>query len=133
VDEQFTYISTVFAQSVTATDLTGTISMPVDWNSDFLCRRLGFYQPASDVTVTAPGLFLGRLRDSSGYALMDDYVDIVGLLNGAPLPGHDWRIARGGQVFLDVQLVGATGTGNVYLQAFLFGVRRYNRVRGVAA
>ena len=133
VDEQFTYISTVFAQSVTATDLTGTIPMPVDWNSDFLCRRLGFYQPPSDLTVTAPGLFLGRLRDSSGYALMDDYVDIVGLLNGAPLPGHDWRIARGGQVFLDVQLVGATGTGNVYLQAFLFGVRRYNRVRGVAA
>jgi hypothetical protein len=131
-DEQFTYISALFSQSVTAADLTGTISVPIDWGSDFLCRRLGFVQTV-DGTVTAPGVFLGRLRDSSGYALMDDYVDLVGILNGAPLPGKDWRVARGGQIFIDLQLAGATGTGNAYFQVFLFGVRRYNRIGRAAA
>jgi hypothetical protein len=130
-DEAFTYVSPVFALSVTAADLTGTLAVPIDWGSDFLCRRLAFLQSV-DGTVTSPGVFLGRLRDSSGYALMDDYVDLVGILNGAPMPGKDWRIARGGQVFIDVQLAGATGTGNAYFQVFLTGVRRTKVGRAVA-
>jgi hypothetical protein len=81
------------------------------------------FQQTVDGTVTLPGLFLGRMRDSSGYALMDDYLDLVGILNGAELP-KGWRIEKGGQVLIDVELVGATGTGNAYLVAWLKGVRR---------
>ena len=122
-DEEFTYVSDLFTQDVAGTNLTGTLNIPIDQGSDFLCRRLAFQQTV-DATVVLPGLFLVRMRDSSGYALMDDYLDLIGLLNGAPLPGKDWRIAAGGQIFIDVQLAGATGTGNAYLTAYLEGVRR---------
>ena len=127
VDEEFTYVSDVFTQDVAGTNLAGTLNIPIDQGSDFLCRKLAFQQTA-DATVVLPGLFLGRMRDSSGYALMDDYLDLIGMLNGAPMPGKDWRIAAGGQIFLDVQLVGATGTGNAYLVAYLEGVRRSRRL-----
>jgi hypothetical protein len=123
-DEEFTYVSDVFTMDVNATDLTGTVSIPIDHDSDFLCRRIAFQQ-ATDIRVNTPGLWLGRMRDSSGYALMDDYLDLIGMLNGAPMPGKPWRIEKGGQVFIDVQLVGAAGTGNVYLTVFMEGVRRY--------
>ena len=122
-DEEFTYVSDLFTQDVAGTNLTGTLNIPIDQGSDFLCRRLAFQQTV-DATVVLPGLFLGRMRDSSGYALMDDYLDLIGLLNGAPLPGKDWRIAAGGQIFIDVQLAGATGTGNAYFTVYLEGVRR---------
>ena len=123
-DEEFTYVSDVFTMDVNATDLTGTVSIPIDHDSDFLCRRIEFQQ-TTDIIVNTPGLWLGRKRDSSGYALMDDYLDLIGMLNGAPMPGKPWRIEKGGQVFIDVQLVGAAGTGNVYLTVFMEGVRRY--------
>ena len=127
-DEEFTYCSEVdplhpqFSIAVTATNPTGTLSIPIDQATDFLAYRLMFQQTV-DGTVTLPGLFLGRMRDSSGYALMDDYLDLVGILNGAELP-KGWRIEKGGQVLIDVELVGATGTGNAYLVAWLKGVRR---------
>jgi hypothetical protein len=40
------------------------------------------------------------------------------------MPGRCWRVTAGGQIFIDVQLVGAVGTGNVYLTVFMEGVRR---------
>ena len=127
-DEEFTYCSEAdplhpqFSIAVTATNPTGTLSIPIDQATDFLAYRLMFKQTV-DGTVTLPGLFLGRMRDSSGYALMDDYLDLVGILNGAELP-KGWRIEKGGQILIDVELVGATGTGNAYLVAWLKGVRR---------
>jgi hypothetical protein len=128
-DEEFIYCSDHdteglgYAIDVNAASLSGTLSIPMDQGSDFLCRRLSFVQTA-DAGVTLPGLWLGRMRDSSGYALMDDYLDLIGILNGAPMPGKDWFIRRGGEVFVDVRLVGATGQGNVYLTVYMEGVRR---------
>lgn len=122
-DEEFTYVSDVLAIDVNATNLAGTISLPIDQATDFLCRSIS-YQQAVDAGVNVPGLWLGRLRSSSGYALMDDYVDLIGLLNGILMPGKKWFIEKAGQVFVDVQLVGAAGQGNVYLTVFMEGVRR---------
>jgi hypothetical protein len=128
-DEGFTYSSLRdpedpgFAIDVNAASLSGTLSVPIDQGSDFLCGRMMFLHTA-DRGVILPGLWLGRMRDSSGYALMDDYVDLVGMLNGAPMPGKEWFVKRGGEVFIDVRLVGATGQGNVYLTVYLEGVRR---------
>ena len=128
-DEEFIYCSDHdpegpgFSIDVNATSLSGTLSVPIDHGSDFLCRRITFRQTA-DTGVILPGLWLGRMRDSSGYALMDDYLDLIGMLNGAPMPGKDWFVKRGGEIFIDVRLVGATGRGNVYLTAFFEGVRR---------
>jgi hypothetical protein len=129
-DEQFVYSSdtdpnVAFGIDVNATSQSGTVSVPIDHDSDFLCRRMTFRQTA-DAGVTLPGLWLGRFRDSSGYALMDDYIDLLGILNGAPMPGKDWFVKRAGEIFLDVRLVGAAGAGNVYLTAFLEGVKRFN-------
>lgn len=127
-DEEFIYCSEAnplvpqFSISVTAANPTGTLSIPIDQSTDFVGYRLMFQQTV-DASVTLPGLFLGRMRDSSGYALMDDYIDLVGLLNGAELP-KGWRVEKGGQIFIDVQLVGATGTGNAYLVCWIKGVRR---------
>ena len=121
-DEDFWYVSDQLAMSSAATNLAGTLPIPIDAGSDFLCREMAFLQTA-DRGVT-PGLWLGRLRDSSGYALMDDYLDLIGILNGAPMPGKLWRIAANGEVFVDVQLVGSAGQGNVYLTVYLHGVRR---------
>ena len=121
-DEDFWYVSDQFAMSAAATNLAGTLLLPIDAGSDFLCREMAFLQTA-DRGVT-PGLWLGRMRDSSGYALMDDYIDLIGILNGAPMPGKFWRIAASGEIYVDVQLVGAAGQGNVYLTVYLHGVRR---------
>ena len=127
-DAQFHYASNLsneppYTQDVATAPFTGTLSLAIDYQTDFLCRSMSFLSTA-DGTVTNPGIWLGRVRDSSGYALMDDYLDLIGILNGAPMPGKDWHIRRGGQVFIDVDLVGATGTGNVYLTVFMEGVRR---------
>jgi hypothetical protein len=122
-DWEFTYVSDVISIDVNAANLAGTISIPIDNATDFLCRSIA-YQQATDAGVNTPGLWLGRIRSSSGYALMDDYVDLIGMLNGTLMPGKEWFVKKAGQVFVDVILVGAAGTGSVYLTVFMEGVRR---------
>ena len=45
-------------------------------------------------------------------------------INGAPMP-LDWRINAGDNVYADLQLVDQTGTGNIGIQCYLEGVKRW--------
>ena len=135
-DQEFVY--TTVPNPLSTTNLPGSTVMPVagpfqglqeiaiDQGSDFRCRRL-LCAVDADNTVTA-GTVLARIRTGSGYALTDDYIDVAQYLQSSPMP-IDWKINRGDSVFLDLQLVDYAGTGNIYFQTWLEGVKRW---RGTA-
>jgi hypothetical protein len=110
------------AVDVSAGPFTTTQTIPIDSNSKFRCRRL-LFQVNADATVTA-GTLLGRVRTGSGYALCDDYFDLATYIGSAPMP-KDWEIDAGDAVYVDVQLVDQAGTGNIYLQSYLEGAKRF--------
>ena len=112
------------AIDVAAGPFTATQVIPIDSGSDFRCRRLLFAVTADD-TVSA-GTFLGKVRTGSGYALCDDYFDLATYIGSSPMP-HDWEIKASDFVYIDLQLVDQAGTGNIYLQSFLEGVKRSRR------
>jgi len=111
---------------------TATQEIAIDSSSDFECRRLLFAITAdAGVNILAPPVtILARLRTGSGYSLTDDYLDVATYLNGLTLP-HTWHLPAGDSVYVDLQLVndsgGAMGTGNVYLQTYMEGVKRYRQ------
>jgi len=92
--------------------------------SDFICRRFYFWIQA-DATVSA-GSILARIRISSGYAITNDYFDVFRYISGGML-AHDLNIKAGEQIFFDLNMVDATGTGNMYFEAFAEGAKRYPR------
>ena len=123
-DQEFVYTTnpaTPTTAIALAGPLTATQTIPIDRDSDFRCRRLLFVI-TSDAGVTA-GTFLGKIRTGSGYSLTDDYFDLATYLQSAPMPA-DWRINAADTVYIDLQLVDATGNGNIYFQAYLEGVKR---------
>jgi hypothetical protein len=77
---------------------------------------------SADATVTA-GAFLVRARLASGYILTDEYVDLARFLGSAPF-AKDWHCPAGDAVVLDLILVDAAGTGSMFLQVHLDGVKR---------
>lgn len=103
---------------------TAIQTIPIDAGSDFRCRRRMF-QVTADATVTG-GTILGRMRTGSGYAIDDDYFDLATYVGSAPMP-LDWRIKASDSVYVDMQLVDYAGTGNIYLQTYLEGVKRFKR------
>jgi|FreactTroBogLake_1042271.scaffolds.fasta_scaffold18390_3 hypothetical protein len=123
-DIEFVY-TTDPAQPTTAISLAGPYSatqvIPIDRDSDFRCRKLLFVVTA-DGGVSA-GTILAKIRTGSGYALTDDYFDVATYIQSAPMP-LDWRINAADNVYLDLLLVDYTGSGNIYLQTFLEGVKR---------
>jgi hypothetical protein len=129
-DQEFVYSAVNPANGIpgpTAIDVFNgpfnpTAVIPIDIGSDFRCRKLLFAVTA-DNTVTA-GTVLAKLRTGSGYSLTDDYFDVATYINGAPIP-IDWRINADDNVYADFQLCDQAGTGNIYLQVYLDGVKRW--------
>jgi len=109
-----------------AAPLNTTILIPIDAGSDFRCRRL-LFNVLADSTVTA-GNILGRVRTGSGYSFTDDFFDLATYIGSAPMP-KDWDIKAADTVYVDIQFVndtgGSPGTGNIYLQPFLEGTKRW--------
>ena len=122
VEEIFTYVSQVVTIAVTATNLSGTAQINIDRDLDFELRRLLVYVYA-DSTVTA-GSFLGKVRLGGGYQLTDDFVDLARYLGSSPMPGKGLFVRRGDSIFVDLELVDQTGTGNINFQLFAEGLRR---------
>lgn len=113
------------------TNPVATQQISIDSSSDLLVRRL-LFEITADPTVnilSPPVTVLVRLRTGSGYSLTDDYVDPA-YLNGLTLP-IPWNLPAGDAVYVDMQLVndggGNMGTGNVYLQTYLVGSKRFRR------
>jgi hypothetical protein len=125
-EDEFQYHSNSLQLSVTGATLTGQVQAQIDPQYDFACRRI-LANVQADSTVTA-GEWLVRARTGNGYALMDDYIDLAYYLGSAPMPGHDWNIRAGDNVFFDLLLADAAGTGNMSIVLVLDGVRRPRRV-----
>lgn len=129
-DEIFTYASGPAGRGpgnltiALAGPFTGTTQINIDQTNDFLVRRFLVYVTADD-TVTA-GAFLVRIRLGSGYAVTDDYLDAASYIGSAPLP-KDLFVQAGDQIFFDVQLVDSAGSGNMNIQVFAEGLRRWRR------
>ncbi len=126
-DQRFTYSSKdpATANGITTVPIAGptaaTLKISIDAGYDFWCRRV-LVDVTRDATASA-GLFLGRLRTGSGYALSDSFFDIARYINCAEWP-HDWLIRGEDAVYVDLNLVDTGGTGNFYIQVHLEGVRR---------
>lgn len=100
-------------------------SVQIDNGSDFALRRL-LFDVQADATVTTVGAFQIRARTGNGYELSDDYFDMAQYV-GSSQWAKDWVIAAGDQVFFDVSLTDAAGTGNMYLSIYLEGCKRTKR------
>ncbi len=115
----FTYSSDVFTFTVGALT-AGYLTIPIDEGYDFFCRRV-----LTDLQVTnsAAGVVLGRLRTGTGYAFCDDYMDMAKYICGSEWP-KDWKIRGRDAIVADLQLADASGAGDVTYQIHLEGVRR---------
>jgi hypothetical protein len=123
VDEAggFTYCSERQAIDVgAATPKNQLISLQVENGSDLVCRNL-FFNVTQDAGVTGADVLV-KVRDSSGYAFTDDYVQ-YNMLNGVPWL-KDWIVKGGSTIFIDLALVDYSGAGNVYVQVFASGTKR---------
>jgi len=119
----FDYVSSVAAIDVgAATAKSATLQFQIDPAIDFMVCRMGFKVTADGGQSPAVGDLLVKIRDSSGYALTDDYVR-YGLINNV-LMLKDWRIRAGDTILCDFVLIDYSGAGNVYVQAFAHGVQR---------
>lgn len=100
----------------------GTLQIPIEPPWDFIVRRVLFNVVAD---AGASGTFLVKVRAGSGYALMDDYIDVVNHLAGDTW-AHDWPVKANDQIYFDIQLVdiGAGSQGNMTLYCYADGVRR---------
>lgn len=117
----FTYVSQLQAIDVGATTAKNQlIAIQTEGGSDMVVRNL-YFAVTADNTVTAANVMV-KVRDSSGYAFTDDYI-LYGLLNGVPWL-KDWIVKATNTIFVDLALVDYSGTGNVYVQAFVAGTKR---------
>ena len=105
---------------------TATAVIQIERASDFIARRFYFWL-AQDATVTN-GSILGRIRISSGYALMNDYLDLARYIGGSML-GRDLNIKAGESILFDLSLVDFAGSGNMYFEAYAEGCKRYPRTQ----
>jgi hypothetical protein len=125
-DMEYIYTSSnpsgVIAAPVALASPNATLQIQIDQNTDFICRRL-LVDVTADDTVSTLGAFQVRGRAGSGYELSDDYIDIAQYLGSAQWV-KDWHIPAADQVFFDVSLTDAVGTGNMYLTVRLEGVKR---------
>lgn len=115
------YSSNVQAIDVgAATAKNALLQIQLEAASDMVVRNL-FFAVTQDAGVTGANVLV-KVRDSSGYAFTDDYVE-YGLLNGVPWV-KDWIVKASNTIFVDLSLVDYAGTGNVYVQVFASGARR---------
>lgn len=111
---------TVTGGAVTAQPNPLPFEIQIDPGFTMFVRRMLF-----DVQVTgsALGVVLGKLRTGAGYVINDNYIDLARYLCGSEYAGQ-WKVKGSDSVFIDVALVDATGTGTVTFQVFLEGFRR---------
>ena len=128
-DQEYIYSSSnvagVLVAPVALTSPNVTLQIQIDQNSDFICRRM-LVDVTADPTVSTLGAFQVRPRTGNGYELSNDYFDIAQYIGSAQW-AKDWTIAARDQVFFDVTLTDAVGTGNMYLTVYLEGVKRRKR------
>jgi hypothetical protein len=110
---------TVTAGAITARPQPFTIQM--DQGYDMYVTRI--LADISYPTGTATGNIVARLRTGAGYALNDNFVNIMAYLCGAEF-GTPWKIDAGDTVFIDANLVDTSSTGTVAFRVFLEGYRR---------
>ena len=123
-DAPFTYSSAVQSlRFLNASDIQqfATIEIPIESSSDFVVRRWHF-DVTQDAGVTG-GNILARIRAASGHVFCDDYIDVARYIGGAPYP-HDWWLKAQDTIILDLQLVDFAGTGDMYMQVHVEGVKR---------
>lgn len=123
-DAPFTYSSAVQSlRFLNASDIRqfATIEIPIESSSDFVVRRWHF-DVTQDAGVT-DGEILARIRAASGHVFCDDYIDVARYIGGAPYP-HDWWLKAQDTIILDLQLVDFAGTGDMYMQVHVEGVKR---------
>ncbi len=109
----------VFALPDAAAGIQLTTNIPTDTGWQFLCARFFAKWVFEDGDSGTPYV---RIRDSSGYNLTDDFVDLS-KLSGMALPGW-WTIESGRDIIIDMSIEDATGDGNVTLYFFFEGMRR---------
>ena len=123
-DGPFTYSSAVQSlRFLNSGDVEqfATVEIPIESSSDFVVRRFHF-----DVTEDAGvsgGSILARIRAASGHVFLDDYIDVARYIGGAPF-AHDWWLKAKDTIILDLQLVDFAGTGDMYIQVHVEGVKR---------
>jgi hypothetical protein len=120
-DDRFIYSSPVTTIALAGPSLTGTTQVQIQQTSDFECRRL--LVDVTATTLVTAGSILMRARLSSGYQLMDDYIDVADYLGSTPW-AKDWHCPKGDAVVFDFLLVDGAGTGSVSVQVHLDGVKR---------
>lgn len=127
VDQPFIYESTLGTATLGASQVLGlTVQSQIDNDADFICRRIYLATQAPAGSSVTAGRFLALPRTGSGYSLTSDYVDVGYYLQNAPW-AHDWVIAAGDRIFVDLEYVDGAGSGNVTCRAYFEGVKRRKR------
>ena len=119
-DERFIY-SAPLVEIALAGPFATTVQIQIEQGAHFEMRRV-LMDITADETVTA-GSILMRRRLSSGYQIDDDYIDAAKYLGSAQM-AKDWHCPAGDAVVLDLLLVDGAGTGSMFAQVHLDGVKR---------
>ena len=121
-DEQFIYGNGV--SNVASVTFGGNVaakcSIQIDNSEDFIVRRFLF-----DVTLAYPlgGTFTGRIRNGSGFAFTDDYIDLPRYLGGSCW-AKGWHLKHGDQILFDLVAVDGNTGNTISIECFAEGVKR---------
>lgn len=108
-----------FGVPAAGSGVQSTIKIQTDTGWEFLCRRVLAVAVADGGTSGTPYV---RIRESSGYQLTDDFVNLTNLA-GNPLPTW-WRVPPGKDILIDILVVDPGGAGDITYYFFFDGIRR---------
>lgn len=125
--ECFTYSTSVDNPPTFALPTAGggknlEVKIQTDTGWEFWIRRFYGFATVDDGDAGTPYV---RIRESSGYQLTDDYVDLA-KMSGNAFPGW-WRIPPGKDIIIDTLVVDSSGTGDIVLNYWFEGLRRRPR------